>query len=165
MYSVMWQMMKRYPAMRCGTCASEMTKKEFFSGCGGLWELINPRSHILALSLNSAFVYILITINSCNLLHNTQQVRTYILAKPAPCAHVCPCLHIDSLLCAPPHTPRIPKIHLRSQRFYNTRLRVIGLLAACHLWTKAIVSEPWDSSKYVSLDGICIGFEWAYVSS
>lgn len=42
---------------------------------------------------------------------------------------------------------------------------MIGWLAACHLWTRAIVFESWDSSKCVSLDRICIGLEWAYVSS
>lgn len=62
------------------------------------WELINPQTHILALSVNPAFVYILIKINSCNLLHNTQQVKTYIVAKPDPCTHVCLCLHISFLL-------------------------------------------------------------------
>lgn len=42
---------------------------------------------------------------------------------------------------------------------------MIGWPAACHLWTRAIVLMSWDSSKYVSLDSLCIGFEWAYVSS
>lgn len=65
--------------------------------------LLKAQSHILALFLNPRFVYIVITINSCNLLHNAQQERTYILAKPDPCTHVWRCLHICSL----PHEPAI----------------------------------------------------------
>lgn len=48
-----------------------------YKGRGRLRELINSQTHIFALSLNSSCVYILITISSCNLLHNTQQARTY----------------------------------------------------------------------------------------
>lgn len=59
--------------------------------------LLKAQSHILALFLNLRFVYIVITINSCNLLHNAQQEGTYILAKPDPRTHVCRCLHICSL--------------------------------------------------------------------
>lgn len=65
--------------------------------------MLHTHSHILALFLTPRFVYIGITINSCNLLHNTQQERTYILAKPDPRTHVCLCLHICSL----PHEPAI----------------------------------------------------------
>lgn len=61
------------------------------------------------LFLNPCFVYNVIIINSCNLLHSAQQERTYILVKPDPRTHVCRRLHIRSL-------PHEPAIHL----FYYT---------------------------------------------
>lgn len=79
-------------------------EQDFSSGRGGLLELINAPTRILALSLNSAFVYILITINSCSLPHNTQQVGTYLPAKPDPRTHVCLCLHIRPHPHEPPYT-------------------------------------------------------------
>lgn len=80
------------------------------------------------------------------------------------------CVSVFTHLISPAWTTTHPLdtekyITLRSQCFDNTRLHKISWLAACHLWTRAIVLESWDSSKYVSLDRICSGFELAYVSS
>lgn len=66
-----------------------------YKGCGGFRELINPQTHIFALSLNSFCVYFLITISSCNFLHNTLQVRTYSCQTRSPIA----CLSLFIAFC------------------------------------------------------------------
>lgn len=93
--------------------------------------MLSTHSHILALSLTPRFVYIGITINSCNLLHNTQQERTYILAKPDPRTHVGLCLPICSL-------PHEPAMHLF---FYTLKIHLGDQHRAARDWLVADMSS------------------------